>query len=51
MLNFKDIIFADNSWLSRFNYNKILKYKNYVSNNYNILINFKNNNYEISRKI
>ena len=51
ILNFKDVIFADNSWLARFNYNKILKYKNYVSNNYNILINFKNNNYEISRKI
>lgn len=52
ILNFKDIIFADNSWLAKFNYNKILKYKNHVSDNYyNILINFKNNNYIISRNI
>lgn len=52
ILNFKDIIFVDNSWLARFNYNKILKYKNYISDNYyNILINFKNNNYIISRNI
>jgi len=52
ILNFKDIIFADNSWLAKFNYNKILKYKNHISDNYyNILISFKNNNYIISRNI
>ena len=51
ILNFKDIIFADNSWLARFNCNKILKYKNYISDNYDISVNFKNNNYIISRKV
>lgn len=51
ILNFKDIIFADNSWLARFNCNKILRYKNYISDNYDISVNFKNNNYIISRKV
>ena len=50
-INFKDVILADNSFFSRFNCNKISKYKNYVSNFNDISINCTDKNYQIYRKV
>ena len=50
-INFKDIILADNSFFSRFNCNKISKYKNYVSDFNDISINCNDKNYQIYRKV
>ena len=50
-LNFKKIVFADNSWLKSFNFNKITNYNNSISNGdaFSVFIS-SNNNYYISRK-
>lgn len=49
-IKFKKILFVNNSFMYKFNVNKILNYDNLVSGGYDVSILFKNNKYFIERK-